>query len=63
MFNLYQGVWPLGWGLEAWLLLLDALLIHFVFNLGQVTKLGELLSFLPGLDIDSFLQFGIVIQF
>ena len=53
----------MGWGLEAWLLLLDALLIHFVFNLGQVTKLGELLSFLPGLDIDSFLQFGIVIQF
>lgn len=53
----------MGWELEAWLLLLGALLIHFVFNLGQVTKLCELLSFLPGLDTDSFLQFGIVIQF
>lgn len=42
IFNLYQGALHWGWVLEACVLLLAAVLIHFVLNLGQVTKLSEL---------------------
>jgi len=39
-FNLYQSALHWAWDSEAWILVLAVLLIHFVLNLGQVTKIS-----------------------
>lgn len=44
-FNLYQSASHWGWDLEAWIVILAALLTHFGLNFGQVTKLSEVWVF------------------
>jgi len=44
-FNLYQSALHWAWDSEAWILVLAVLLIHFVLNLGQVTKISGFWAF------------------